>query len=265
VSTHRIPAERQHRIQRFAEESGIVSVADLGALLGVSEITVRRDLAVLERRGILERTRGGAICTHQKRVETLFSEKGLNRRAEKQAIGRAAAALIEDGDTVLINGGSTTLEVIRHLGSKRVRLITNNAAAVLEAQKPGLELVLLGGEFRSQSNSVVGEFARTMLQQVYGSKAVIGLDGVSVKHGLTVSIAAEAEVSRHMIERTRGVVIVVADHTKLAAVSNFVSAPADAMDILVTDDGSQQEYREELEQAGIKVVVATATHTGERD
>jgi DeoR family transcriptional regulator, fructose operon transcriptional repressor len=256
VAEHRIPAERQQRIHRLAEERGIIGVAELSALLEVSEITIRRDLDVMERRGVLERARGGAICTHRKRVETLFAEKGLESRTEKEAIGRAAADLIEDGDTVLINGGSTTLEVIRRLGSKKIQLITNNVAAALEGQTLGVELILLGGEYRGQSNSVVGGFATAMLRQVYGSKTVIGIDGVSVASGLTNSVADEAEVTRHMVERTRGQVIVVADHRKLAAVSNFVVSPIDAVDILVTDQGSQQEYRRELEEAGVRILIA---------
>jgi DeoR/GlpR family transcriptional regulator of sugar metabolism len=256
MAEHKIPAERQQRIQRLSEERSIITVAELSSLLEVSEITIRRDLAILERRGVLERTRGGAICTHRKRVETLFSEKGLEARAEKVAIGQAAAALIEEGDTVLINGGSTTLEVIRKLTGKKVQIITNNVAAALERQTMGGDLLLIGGEYRSQSNSVVGGFASAMLQQVYGSKAVIGIDGVSVSHGLTISIAQEAEVSRLMIERTRGQVIIVADHRKLAVVSNFLSTPIDAVDILVTDAGAQQEYLEEIEQAGVKILIA---------
>ncbi len=256
MAAHRIPAERQQRIHRLAEERGIIGVAELSSLLEVSEITIRRDLAVLEHRGILERARGGAIYTHRNRVETVFSQKGLDSRSEKEAIGRAAADLVEDGDTLLINGGSTTLEVIRRLGSKKVRVITNNVAAVLEAPALDGELVFLGGEYRVQSNSVVGGFAAMTLQQVYGSKAIIGIDGVSVRDGLTSFVAQEAEVTRHMIERTRGTVIVVVDHSKLAVVSNFVASPIEAVDILVTDEGSPLEYRSELEQAGVRIITA---------
>lgn len=258
MSQHRMPAERHHRIGRLLEERGIIGVAELSSLLGVSEITIRRDLAVLERRGLLERARGGAVASRRLRVETMFSQKGLDRRAEKEAIGRAAAALIEDGDTLLVNGGSTTLEVIRNLGSKRVQLITNNVAAVLESYALGIELILIGGEYRPQSNSLVGLFASIALQRVYGSKAIIGVDGLSIKDGLTHPVAQEAEVTREMIERTRGEVIVVADHGKLAVVSNFVSAPIEKVDVLVTDASSQMEYRSELEQKGIKVIVAPA-------
>lgn len=265
MAVHRIPAERQHTIHRLAEERGIIGVGELSELLEVSEITIRRDLAVLERRGVLERARGGAIYTHRNRVETLFAQKGLDSRGEKEAIGRTAADLIEDGDTVLINGGSTTLEVIRRLRAKKVRVITNNVAAAFEGQDLGVELIFLGGEYRSQSNSVVGGFAAMTLQQVYGSKTVVGIDGVSVRDGLTSFVAQEAEVTRHMIERTRGMVIVVADHAKLAVVSNFVAASIDAVDILVTDEESPLEYRGELEQAGVRIITASTQDAQRKD
>jgi DeoR family fructose operon transcriptional repressor len=256
VVEHRIPAERHRRIHFLLEERGIIGVAELSSLLGVSEITIRRDLLALERRGLLERARGGAVATHRLRVETLFSQKGLDCRAEKEAIGRAAAELIEDGDTLLVNGGSTTLEVVRHLGNKRVQLITNNVAAAVESQALGIELILIGGEYRSQSNSVVGGFSTIALQRVYASKAILGVDGLSARDGLTHPVAQEAEVTAHMIERTRGEVIIVADHRKLAVVSNFVSAPIDEVAVLVTDALSRLEYRNELEQKGIRIIIA---------
>jgi DeoR/GlpR family transcriptional regulator of sugar metabolism len=256
LAEYRIPAERLLSIQRLAEERGIISVAELSSLLEVSEITIRRDLAVLERRGVLERARGGAICTHRMRVEALFSQKGQENKAQKEAIGRAAADLVEDGDTVLVSMGSTTLEVIRCLEARKVQVITNNIAAALDSKAPAGELILIGGSYRSQSGSAVGGFATGMLQQVYGSKTIIGCDGFSVGNGLTISTAQEAEVTRCMIGRTRGRVIVVADHRKLAVVANFVAAALDAVDVLITDAGAPQRYLKEIEQAGVKVMVA---------
>jgi len=258
LATHRIPADRQQRIQRLAEDRGVIGVAELSSLLEVSEITVRRDLVILERRGILERARGGAVCTHRNRVvETLFPQKHLENRKEKEAIAVSTAELIEEGDTLLVNGGSTTLEVIRRLGTKKVHVITNNIAVALEAQNLGVELTLLGGEYRFQSNSVVGALAALTLQRVYSSKTLVGVDGVSVRDGLTSCVAQEAEVTRMMVERTRGQVIVVADHRKIAVVSNFISVPIDLVNVLVTDSGAQEPYRRELEQAGVRVIAAS--------
>lgn len=251
-----IPADRQKRIQRLLQERGVVKVTDLSGLLGVSEITIRRDLDVLERNGDLERTHGGAVYNQRMRIEPRYAQKDAIHREEKEAIGRAAAKLVEAGDTLLINSGSTTKQVICSLKMSNVRIITSNLGAVIEAQESEMELILIGGLLRSQSNSLVGSLATLSLQQVYGSKAFIGVDGLSVKYGLTTPILEEAEIAREMIRRTPGPVIVVADHSKLSVVSNFMSAPIDQVDMLVTDQGLSNELREELEKIGIKVIIA---------
>lgn len=253
-----IPAERRERIHALLRERGVVKVAELSEMLGVSEITIRRDLEVLERKGILERTHGGAIYSHRMRVEPLYTEKDRIHREEKRLIGQMAARLVDEGDTLLVNSGSTTLQVIRHLVNRRdVRVITSNLGAVLAVQEGSLELILIGGVFRAQSNSVVGPLASLSLQQVCGSKAIIGVDGISFKYGLTTPILQEAEIARTMIERTQGPVIVVADHSKLGMVANFVTAPLEKVDILVTDEGLDEDFRQGLEERGVKVIVAS--------
>ncbi len=257
MSSGLIPAERQERIHAVLRERGIVKVAELSELLGVSEITIRRDLEVLERKGLLERTHGGAVYTHRMSIEPLYTEKDRIRRPEKQRIGRAAAQLVEEGDTLLINSGSTTLQVIRHLAGRRnIRIITSNLGALLAAQEGDLELILIGGLFRPQSNSLVGPLATLSLQQVCGSKAIIGVDGISFKYGLTTPVLQEAEVARMMIERTQGPIIVVADHSKVGMVSNFITAPLEKVDILVTDGNLDDDYRKGLEERGLRVIIA---------
>jgi len=259
VTSGFIPADRQKRIQRLLQESGVVKVTDLSALLDVSEITIRRDLDALERSGELERTHGGAVYNQRMRIEPRYAQKDAIHREQKEAIGQAAAKLVEAGDTLLINSGSTTKQVIRSLKMSRARIITSNLGAVIEAQDSEMELILIGGLLRSQSNSLVGSLATLSLQQVYGSKAFIGVDGLSVKYGLTTPILEEAEIAREMIRRTPGPVIVVADSSKLSVVSNFMTAPIDQVDMLVTDQGLNNELREELEKIGIKVIIADLT------
>ncbi len=259
-----IPAARQKLIYDIVRSKGIVKVTELSEKLNVSEITIRRDLDTLERQGLLERTHGGAIYTQRMKTEPLYVQKNRLYREEKEAIGRATCELLEDGDTLLINSGSTTLQVIRHITNKDIRVITSNLGAVTDPNPEIKELILVGGVYRYQSNSLVGGFATRTLDQVYGTKAIIGVDGISVKYGLTTPIHQEAEVARMMIERTRGPVIVVADHRKLGVTSNFITAPIEKVDILVTDDKFNEEYREELESAGIRIVIAR-TASGETE
>jgi len=257
MSSSLIPADRQKRIYNLLREQGVVKVNDISKLLGVSELTIRRDLDLLEKKEILERTHGGAIYNQRMPIEPLYEQKHKLHKEEKKKIGRYAAELIEEGDTILINSGSTTLEVIHNLRNKSVRVITNNLGAVFEAGESKIELLMPGGLFRVQSNSLVGDFTQILLKRVYGSKAIIGVDGVSIKYGLTTPILEEAEVANNMIESTVGEVIVVADHSKLGVVSNFVSAPMKKVNILVTDDKIDDEYRNSLEKIGIRVVIAS--------
>lgn len=253
-----IPAERRNRIHEIIRDQGIVRVSTLSELLGVAEITIRRDLEQLEQDDILERTHGGAVYSRRMRLEPSYSEKDQIHRQEKQQIGVEAAALVEDEDILLINSGSTTLQIIRQLADrKNIRVITSNMGAFRETQGMDIELILTGGEYREESNSLVGPLATLSLQQVYGSKCFIGVDGVSIKYGLTTPNLHEAEVARTMMERTRGQIIVVADHHKLGVVADFQTAPIEKIDVLVVDSGFDESYREELEELGIEILVAS--------
>ena len=260
MSSTLIPAERQKLISELVRSQGVVKVADLRDRLDVSEITVRRDLETLEQKGVLERTHGGAIYSQRMRAEPLYTDKDRVHRREKQAIGRAAAALVEDGDTLLINSGSTTLQVIRHLrlsGRQGVKIVTSNMGAAAEVSDSDLELIHIGGTFRRQSNSLVGPLAVMVLEQVNANRAFIGVDGISARYGLTTPVLQEAKIAQLMIDRTHGPAIVVADHSKLGVVANFVTAPVDRVDVLVTDEGFDEEYRAELEERGVKIIIAS--------
>jgi len=143
-----LPAERHRRILEVLRERQAVRVSTLSDLLGVSEVTVRRDLEELEQRGSLERTHGGAISTKRMGPEPAYVEAIARNAAEKDAIGEAAARFVEPGDTVFLNGGTTTLQVFRHLDAPGVRVVTNHVGMALEAADRGLELLLVGGDFR---------------------------------------------------------------------------------------------------------------------
>jgi DeoR family fructose operon transcriptional repressor len=250
-----LPAERHRRIQDILEERHVVRVSTLSDFLGVSEVTVRRDLEALERRGSLERIHGGAVASRRIRAEPRYLEAMTSYPDEKRLIGRAAAGLVEPGDTVFLNGGTTTLEVFRHLDVSGVKVVTNHVGMALESADRGVELVLLGGHYRPPSNSLVGPFATENLRRVNANKAIIGAEGVSRRSGVTTPSAVEAEIAGLMIERTRGEILVVADHSKMGTVADFVITALDRVDRLVTDSGLDGEYRAELEEAGVAVAI----------
>jgi DeoR family fructose operon transcriptional repressor len=225
----------------------------------VSEVTVRRDLEELERRGLLERTHGGAIAAQRMRFEPAYLEAISLHADEKRRIGEVAARLVQPGDTVFLNGGTTTLHVFRHLGAPGSKVVTNHVGIALESPDRGVELILVGGEYRSPSNSCVGPFAVDSVRKVYASKAILGVEGASRRTGLTAAAAQEAEIARVMIDQTQGEVIVVADSSKLGTVADFAIGPIDRVSVLVTDAGIDDEYREELTELGLEVVVAGQT------
>jgi DeoR family fructose operon transcriptional repressor len=261
VAKRLIPAQRFQRIQIYMELHRVARNSELCDLLQVSEATIRRDLEVLESRGLLERTHGGAIWTLRLPLEPVYALSAGVRQAEKRAIGRAAAAMVTDGETVFVNSGTTTTEVMRSLAARddlsRLTLVTTNVTGTLEARHPGFDVILLGGLFRPQSNAVVGSFARRSLSRVYATRTFVGADGISLKAGITTPISAEADIARQMVERTRGQVIVVADHSKWGVVSNFEMAAIDDIGVLVSDEGFPRRAQADLEQRGVRVILGS--------
>jgi DeoR family fructose operon transcriptional repressor len=252
-----IPAERHVHILALARQQRAVKVSALSELLGVSEVTIRRDLEKLEEQGLLERTHGGAVLAERMQREPLYVQKDRLYPEIKQAIGKAAAQLVSEGETIFIHSGSTTRQVLAHLPHvSGLRVVTSNAAAIAELhdRRDSVELIVVGGTYRWQSNSFVGPLAVATLAQINAQKTFLGVDGISVLHGLTTPVQDEAEVARAMIERTYGSIIVVADHTKMGVVAEFTTCPLTRVNTLVTDSGLDAEWRESLKEKGISII-----------
>jgi DeoR family fructose operon transcriptional repressor len=251
-----IPSQRHDEILRQLDKHEKVRISDLQELLHVTDMTIRRDLDHLEQKGMLERIRGGAAKIQRINSEYLFSQKNIQMKSEKIAIGKVVPQFIQENDTVFINSGSTVLQAAMELKGFSLKIITNNPMLTLLDLGDKISLVLLGGEFRKESHSLVGETAINILSQIYATKCIIGVDGLSMRYGLTNSTFVEASLNRKMIEQTRGKVIVVADHTKIGRVGPFLISPIDNIDILITTKGFPEEYFEQLINKGIKIIVA---------
>ena len=255
-----IPAQRRERIQEYLAIHQIARIGDLCLLLEASEATIRRDLERLEVDGVLERTHGGAILNQRLTAEPEYLHRVQKNPEEKHSIGVLAASLIEDGDIVFVDSGTTTTQVLLNIrANPTVTVFTNNVNAALELGDAGFSHHLLGGEYQPRSKSTAGRFALENLRQVYADKAIIGVDGISLKHGCTVPTNSEAEVIRMMIERTKGQVIVAADHSKWGVVSNFQIASIEEVDVLVTDERFSASAIEDLSLHSVKVLVAAAS------
>ncbi len=255
-----IPAQRRQIIQEYLETHRVARIADLVGRLGASEATIRRDLEWLEAQGIAERTHGGAMLTQRLPTEPLFFASARAHPEEKDWIGRAAASLIRSEMTVFVNSGTTAAALLRHVRSRvdlpNLTVVTNNLRAAAETWEPGIEVLLVGGSFNARAQSVIGRFATDVLRQIGSDMTFIGVDGISLRYGVTTPSSEEAELGQLMIERTRGPVYILADHSKWGVVSNFEIARLDQIHGLVVDTALEPEARIQLEERGLHVLVA---------
>lgn len=249
--------ERQQHILDRARAAGRVEVNALAETLDVTPETVRRDLTILERHGLLRRVHGGAIP-----VERLGFEPGVELRsdllvAEKERIAKAALPHLPDEGTVLIDAGTTTLRLAARLPrDHELTIVTNSLGiATLVAECPNLSLYLLGGRVRGRTLAAVGSWVTDSLKDVFVDVAFIGTNGLSAQRGLTTPDQSEAAAKRAMINAARRSVVLT-DHTKIG-VDHFARF-ADLADIaaVITDDGLDPETAAEIEALGPEVVLA---------
>ncbi len=256
-----LPSERQQRILELVREQVAVRVSSLSELLNVSEMTIRRDLDLLEQQGLLERTHGGAVC-RQDRIfeERLYQSRLLAHPEERLRIAQKAASLIEPNDTVFIGAGTATAQILRYLDpTVQIRIYTNNLGVLSEMQESAAKIVFTGGTYESASFSLVGPIAVDMIQQVYATKTFLAVDGLSLKAGLTTVTLEDAMISRTMIRHTQGQIIVLAEYDKFGCVAEMVIAPVERTDIVIVDWNISDIYREQLESAGLRIITAHQT------
>jgi DeoR/GlpR family transcriptional regulator of sugar metabolism len=228
-------------------------VSDLAESFGVSEMTVRRDLHALARDGKLERVHGGAVHTA---VEPGFSQIEVERFDVKDRLGNAAADLVEDGQTVMIDIGTSTTAISRHLHGKQITVVTTNLAVIEELlPDPGIELVLPGGVVRRNYRSLVGVLAEDSLRQLKADVAFLGTSGVDFELGVWDTTMVEVPIKRLMIAGADQVVL-LADLAKFAMTGMVRVCGPEALDHVVTDAPLPAAARSVVDANGIKVTVA---------
>jgi DeoR/GlpR family transcriptional regulator of sugar metabolism len=246
-----IPAERRARIVDALESQRAVKVATLSEALGVSEITIRRDLMSLEREGLLARTYGGAVLKKRSTDDSAREGAEVEQTPEKARIGKAAAAMIEPRDTVFLGSGTTVAQILRHVDPElEARVVTHSLGAAAEAKGLRLEMVFLGGLYRPHLNAVEGTWPIEMIGQFHADKAFLGADGLDPKAGLTTPSIAVAGIELAMIRRTRGEVVVLADKNKIGLVCQVVICPLDQIDVVLVDTGVDEGVCREIQRAG---------------
>jgi DeoR family transcriptional regulator of aga operon len=249
--------ERRRRICDLLREHGRVMVNDLAGRFETSEVTIRHDLAALEAAGALDRTRGGAL-SRRENDDLPIRVKQTLRHAEKVRIARAAAGLIQDGETIILDSGTTTAELarqIRTLNVKSINVITNALnIAMLLSDVPAVRLIMLGGILRQESHSLAGHMAERALDNLQADRLFLGADGLDPEIGLMTPHLPEAQLNARMIEISRQVVT-VADATKLMRRNVCVIAKVDQLDLLITDSSAQPEVVAELRRRGVEVLL----------
>lgn len=247
--------ERRTKTLDLLNSNGQVSVTELSRIFNVSEVTIRNDLAHLEKKGLLIKTRGGGIKTQRVGIDQHLNEKAKICSREKQAIGRKAASLINDGDTVIIDSGTTTLEVAKNLKDIRnLTVVTNALNIASQLINDQIRLILLGGLLRNESLSLIGPIPESSIKNFYCDKLFVGVDGIDSRAGIFTPNPEEAELNRLMIESSKEV-IVVADSTKFKRKSFAFIAPMSKVDTIITDSKIPEDELRNLRNIGVNTII----------
>jgi DeoR family transcriptional regulator, aga operon transcriptional repressor len=249
--------DRHQLILQKLKEEGQVNIQALSDLMEVSGVTIRKDLKLLEDKNLLFRTRGGGSITNPYTIERPINEKELIKADEKQKIAKAALALIGQNDSIIIGSGTTVFQVAHFLHpSKQLTVITPAVKVTMElCNRPNVEVLQLGGLIRPNSSSVAGAYAETILENISCGILFLGVDGIDLDFGFSITNLTEASLNQKMIESAQ-VIAVLADSSKFGRRGLGRVCSLDQVQYIITDNGVQPKTVAQLEERGIKVIIA---------
>lgn len=245
---------RRSEILELLKKQDNISVQELSDMYGVSEVSIRNDLAHLENKGLLIRTRGGAINKQPKSFDLSLNQRLKKYYKEKQNIGKRAVEYIKEGDTIVMDSGSTTLRIAENLGKfKQIKLITNSLPIAEQvADYKGVEVIIPGGVLRPEMRSLIGPMAERNLVNYFCDIAFLAVDGIDCDSGISTPVLYEATFSRTMIDISKKV-IVVSDSSKFLRRSFVKIASLDKIHVVITDKGIPESEKNKLERMNILV------------
>ena len=250
-----LPEERRARVLDVISTKGFVSLTQLVSDTGVSESTVRRDLDALERAGAIKRTHGGAYYVGEGGPLPAFEERAGTAVNEKRAIAKVAAALVGEGEAILLDGGTTTYEVARALAGRSLQVVTNSLpVANLFAASGKADLVLLGGYIHSRTGVALGPLTIQMLAGVHVRRTIMSVGGIT-EDGFFNNNLLLVETERRLMQAADEVVV-VADHTKFGRRALAHLGVLGTANRLVVDDGLEESWRQRIRDAGVELLVA---------
>jgi len=251
------PHERHTQILQLLRQNGFVSVNEFSEKLQVSDMTIRRDLGELQEMGLLTRFHGGATLVSERGdTEWPFMLREQEHLEQKQKIGKRAALYVQDSDVVILDGGSTTLQMAGHLNQDRLTVVTN-CLPIMQAlsSRRNINLMSTGGMFYVDNQCFIGPAAVSTLKSINAHIAFIATTCLSLKKGMTNRKIDEAEVKRAMIEAAEKVILVM-DSSKMNCHTLATVSPLEAIHVLVTDSGLAVEDKAAIEARGVEVVIA---------
>jgi DeoR family transcriptional regulator of aga operon len=249
--------ERRQSILENIREQGSARVEKMAKTYDVSEVTIRNDLKYLEEHGLIHRSHGGALLKQNVGFDHPLAEKQRLHIPEKRKIAEIAAGLIENGDSIILDSGTTTFEILQFLDTKSDITILTNAVNVAYAAIPlaKVQTLLTGGFLRKKSFSLIGPDAEALLAKYYVDKLFMGVDGLDLEYGISTPNPEEASLNRIMVRIAREV-IVVADSSKFGRCSLSRICGLDSITKLITDENIDPGFMQSLENLGIEVIIA---------
>jgi len=246
--------ERQQKIEDLVKQNVSVQVNELATQFKVSESTIRRDLQEMETNGLLVRTHGGAMEVSRSNYEMSFREKEVENISAKQKIGEIAAAMVQDGDTIILDSGTTTLEIAKRITAKSVTVITNSIDIALEiSNRENIELIVAGGSLRHTTRAMVGTLTENVFKNFRVNKAFVGVNGISIKDGFTTPSFLESQVKKTIIEVAEKAII-VADASKFNKVYfSIIGELKDAASI-ITSESIDKEMQIKFKELGVVII-----------
>jgi DeoR/GlpR family transcriptional regulator of sugar metabolism len=253
--------ERKNRILEYIAEHGNIKIQEICEMFGISDMTARRDLTDLDRRGLLRRIHGGAVANLGRSYEPPFQTRSTKNERKKRAIGKKAAELIYDGDSISLDVGTTTLEVARQLGDKRNLTIVTNCLQIANllvgtlSLEVDARLIITGGIVRPRELSMIGHIPEEVYNNFHTDKAFIGIGGISHENGLTEYNIEDSQIKKVLLQNSQEK-IVVADSTKLDLTTFNTVGPLESVDTIVTDTDAPNHLIESIRDLGINVILA---------
>jgi len=249
--------ERREYILNIIKKTGSANAIDVAKTLGISETTIRRDLNKLSQKGLIKRTYGGAVSNTSVGQELKFDIQKEKFIDEKKRIALAASSMIEEGEVILIEAGTTGYQTALNITNKEnLTIITNSCdiAMLLGSTNPGYTIILSGGLLNIDTHSLVGPIADYSFSNLNVDKAFIGISGISIEKGITSVNYIEAQTKKQIIKSAKQI-IALCDHSKIGNVAMNYVAPVEVIDVLITDQSADRDFIEKLKELKITAII----------